>query len=117
MRPPGLRRLMVAAELCRQRDLAILKRIDAEAAALGIDAHALRTAGVLGAERLAMRGEAAGLAAAWHALRALRLAEIGRSQAALAATREAARAELARSAGRVAAVGKLAAAHGRGQAS
>jgi hypothetical protein len=115
--PPGLQRLRVAAELRRERDLALLKRIDAEARALDAEARALRSANASAAELLAMRGEAARLVGSWDEFRALRLSAIGRRQAALAAAREAARAELARSAGRVAAVRKLAAGKGRGQAS
>lgn len=115
--PPGLQRLMVAAELRRERDLALVKRIDAEARALDAEARALRTARPDAAELLAMRGEAARLVASWDDLRALRLSALGRRQAALAAAREAARADLARSAGRIAAVGKLAERKGRGQAS
>jgi microcompartment protein CcmK/EutM len=115
--PPGLQRLMVAAELRRDRDLALLKRIDAEARALDAEARALRTAGAGAADLLAMRGEAARLVASWDELRATRLSVLGRRQAALAAAREAARADLARSAGRVATVRRLAEGNGRGQAS
>jgi microcompartment protein CcmK/EutM len=114
MPPAGLQRLMVAAELRRERDLALLKRIDAEAQALDAEARALRTAGAGAAELLAMRGEAARLVASWEELRALRLSALGRRQAALAAAREAARAEAARSAGRVAAIRKLAGVNVRG---
>jgi microcompartment protein CcmK/EutM len=115
--PPGLQRLMVAAELRRDRDLALVQRIDAEALALDAEARALRSAGAGAAELLAIRGEAARLVASWDELRALRLSAIGRRQAALAASREAARADLARSAGRVAAIRGMAAGKGRGQAS
>ena len=118
MKQSGLRRLMVAAELCRERDLAALKRIDAEVAALRAAADAMRAAGDGGAERLAMRGEAARLVASWEMLRDRKLAAIALRLADLAARREAARMEVARSAGRVAAVGKLGQrGGGRGQAS
>jgi hypothetical protein len=109
---------MVAAELCRERDLAVLKGIDAEAAALRAEAEALRGVAPDGAERMAMRGEAARLAASWEELRDRRLAALGLRLARLAALREAARADVARAAGRVAAVRKLGETRGgRGQAS
>jgi hypothetical protein len=118
MRPPGLRRLMVAAELCRDRDLAVLKRIDAELAALRAEADALRAAGSGGAALLAMRGEAARLAASWEALREGKLAALGLRMAELAARRDAARMDVARSSGRVTVVRKLDQNRGgRGQAS
>lgn len=117
MPPRGLQRVLAAAGLRRERDLALLKLIDAEARALDAEAHALRAADASAAELVAMRGEAARLVASWDELRATRLSALGRRQAALAAAREAARADLARSAGRVAAIGRLAGGKGRGQAS
>jgi hypothetical protein len=108
---------MVAAELCRERDLAVLKRIDAEMAGLRREAEDLRAAGAGGSALLAMRGEAAPLGASWVVLRDRRLAALGLRLAELAARREAARAEVARSAGRVAAIGKLARRRAPGQAS
>ena len=116
MPAPALRRLMAAAELCRERDLARLKRIDDEVAALRAEVGALRAGQSV--DRLAMRGAAAPLVASWEDLRDMRLAALGRRLAELAALREEARADVARSAGRVAAVRKLAKGGGaRGQAS
>jgi len=118
MPTPGLLRLMVAAELCRERDLAVLRRIDEEATALRAEADALRTPRAEGAELLAMCGQAARVAAAWDEIRDRRLAVLGRRLAELAVRREQARADVARSSGRVAAVRKLGKSHDRrGQAS
>lgn len=118
MPQPGLRRLLMAAELCRERDLAVLKRIDAEAAALRAEAQALRELGADGGARLAMRGEATRIAASWDAARDRRLTALAMRLAELAVRREAARAGVARSTGRLAAIRKLGESRGRrGQAS
>jgi hypothetical protein len=105
--PARLLRLAIAAELCLERDLGALRRIDETTAALRKEAEALRSTGAEGRDLIAMRGDAARLAGSWEELRDRRLAELERRLAGLAALREEARGAVARSSGRVAAVRKL----------
>lgn len=103
----GLRRLRSAAELDRERRSQALRRIDDEARVLRVEAEALRRGALPGPGRLEVRGEAAGIAIRWDALRERRLAALGQRIARLEAQRAIARFDLARACGRLMAIRRL----------
>lgn len=103
----GLLRLATAAELCLERRLVALRKINDAEAAIRRDAKALRETRIDGQQRLAMRGDSAHVIEAWEALRDKQLSELGRRSAELAALREDARADVARANGRLAAISRL----------
>ncbi len=111
--PAGLRRLSAAAQLCLDRELHALRRIEDAAAALRGEAAGLQGGTMTAADRIGMRGEAARVASAWDILRERRLEDIARRLAELAADREDARARIARACGRVSAIRKLGEGKGR----
>lgn len=104
---PGIRRLVLAAELALERRVRDLRAIEAQLDALREEAAALRQTGADGGSLLAMRGEAATARAAWEALRDRRILDLAGRAAALAVAREEARAEAARACGRIAAIRRL----------